>query len=97
MNHRKTLELALEAFKSGDLRDIEPAVDAIKEALSEPSMTECTPLQRFINESSKIKTEMIKELIAEREAYISQIDDYRETIQILQAEIRRINKLQAGS
>lgn len=60
-------------------------------------MNQLSPMEEFIHQSSKIKTEMIKELIAEREAYISQIDDYRETIQILQAEIRRINKLQAGS
>lgn len=37
MNHRKALELALEAFKSGDLRDIDAATDAINDALVKPS------------------------------------------------------------
>lgn len=60
-------------------------------------MNQLSPMEEFIHQSSKIKTEMIKELIAEREAYISQIDDYRETIQILQAEIRRLTKLQSSS
>lgn len=37
MSHRQALELALEAFKSGDLRDIEVATEAIKQALSKPA------------------------------------------------------------
>lgn len=42
MNHRQALELALEALKSGDLRDIDAATDAINEALAKPSWVHLT-------------------------------------------------------
>ena len=83
----QALKLALEAFKSGDLRDIEAATDAIKQALEQPQMT---PKEQFIRESLRIKTEMIKELINERDSHEYRIELMSQEITKLKDELTRL-------
>lgn len=52
-------------------------------------MTETTPLERFVHESARIKSEMIKELLIERDALHQEIDDLRAQVAYLQAEAQK--------
>ena len=83
----QALKLALEAFKSGDLRDIEAATDAIKQALEQQQMT---PKEQFIRESLRIKTEMIKELMWERDSLEFRISSMQIEIDKLKAELAKL-------
>lgn len=83
----QALKLALEAFKSGDLRDIAAATDAIKQALEQQQMT---PKEQFIRESLRIKTEMIKELMWERDSLEFRISSMQIEIDKLKAELAKL-------
>lgn len=84
MTEQKALKLALEAFKSGDLRDIETATEAIESAL--------TPKEQFIRDSMRIKTEMIKELVWERDSLEYRISSMQLEIDKLKAELAKLTK-----
>lgn len=49
-----------------------------------------TPKEQFIRESLRIKTEMIKELINERDSYEYRIELMKQTIKELQDELTRL-------
>lgn len=51
-----------------------------------------TPKEQFIRESLRIKTEMIKELITERDSMEYRIELMKQTIKELQDELTRLKR-----
>ena len=75
---------------TGRWHPAQPYTLGVRRLLAEVPEVSMSPKEQFIRESMRIKTEMIKELINERDSLEYRIELMKQTIKELQDELTRL-------